>query len=233
MRRTVTAELLDSDSGSDREVRASLADLARINRWFGGISTSRLLIERAILRSDTNSQSGKKEVRLLEVGAGSGDVPLAIRRELRRKGVELHLTLLDRNASHLSPAQDVQRIAADACQLPFRDSSFDVVSCGLMVHHLWPEQVASFLNEALRVASLAVIVNDLRRSRAHLAAVYAGFPLYTSRLTRHDAPASVRAAYTRGELEAMLQNTSAAAVEINDHYLFRMGAIAWKKSPVI
>ena len=39
MRRTVTPELLDSDSGTPAEVAASLADLNFINRWFGGIAT--------------------------------------------------------------------------------------------------------------------------------------------------------------------------------------------------
>jgi hypothetical protein len=114
-------------------------------------------------------------------------------------------------------------------RLPFREGSFDVVSCALLAHHLAPEEVVRFVNEGLRVARIAVIINDLRRSRAHLAAVYAGFLLYGSRLTRHDAPASVRAAYSRPELEALLRRTQAGVVEIRDHYLFRMGAIAWKK----
>src|SRR5947199_5866128 len=36
------------------------------------------------------------------------------------------------------------------------------------------------------------LINDLVRSWLHLAFVYTGMPLYRSRLTRHDAPASVR-----------------------------------------
>jgi len=59
--------------------------------------------------------------------------------------------------------------------------------------------------------------------------LYAGLPLYRSRLTRHDAPASVRQAYTLVEMKAMLAQTSAARVEIHRHYLFRMGVIAWKR----
>ena len=62
----------------------------------------------------------------------------------------------------------------------------------------------------------------------HLALVYAGFPLYRSRLTRHDAPASVRQAYTPDEMRAVLGRTLVAGVELHRHYLFRMGVIAWK-----
>ena len=84
------------------------------------------------------------------------------------------------------------------------------------------------MNESLRVARVAALVNDLRRSPAHLALTYAGFALYRSRLTRHDAPASVRRAYTPEEVRELLQATRADSVEMSNHYLFRMGAIAWK-----
>ena len=58
--------------------------------------------------------------------------------------------------------------------------------------------------------------------------VYSGFPLYRSRVTRNDAPASVRQAYTLDEMREMLRRTNAARVEIDSYYLYRMGVIAWK-----
>jgi len=85
-----------------------------------------------------------------------------------------------------------------------------------------------FAKEALRVARTAVLINDLIRHPLHLALVYAGVPMYRSRLTRHDAPASVRQAYTPEEMCTMLKLTSAAKIEMSRHYLFRMGVIAWK-----
>ena len=40
MKRVLTPELLDTDSGTPAEVAASLGDLRRINRWFGGVATT-------------------------------------------------------------------------------------------------------------------------------------------------------------------------------------------------
>ena len=40
MRRVLVPELLDSDAGTEFEVQTALADLRRINRWFGGTSTT-------------------------------------------------------------------------------------------------------------------------------------------------------------------------------------------------
>ncbi len=46
MKRVVTSELLDSDSGTPAEIAASLADLRMFNRWFGGVSTTLAMVQR-------------------------------------------------------------------------------------------------------------------------------------------------------------------------------------------
>jgi len=220
MKRVAIAELLDSDSGTPAEIAAALADLRRINRWFGGIGTTQLMIEHVVRELGASSFSW------LEVAAGSGYVPDVIRHRLKKRGVRLEITLLDRGASHLSDGN--QAVVGDALALPFPDASFDLVGCNLFAHHLERQQLLQFASEALRVCRIAVLINDLVRHPLHLALVYAGFPLYRSRLTRHDAPASVRQAYTPQEMREWLGQTSAARVEIHRHYLFRMGVIAWK-----
>lgn len=219
MNRVSTPELLDNDAGDPREVASSLADLRRINRWFGGTSTCVDMIRTIAART------GQKKFSLLDVAAASGDIASTAGKRLHQEQIELMSTVLDRNASHLNG--NSRAVVADALALPFRSKSFDLVACSAFVHHLGPEQIVQFTNEALRVARVAVLINDLRRSRFHLVLVYAGLPLFRSRLTWHDAPASAARAYTPAELEALLRKTSAARIEISRHYLFRMGAIAW------
>jgi hypothetical protein len=63
-----------------------------------------------------------------------------------------------------------------------------------------------------------------------LALTYAGFPLYRSRITRNDAPASVRQAYTPAELHDLLQPLTVERVQTSRHYFYRMGIIAWKNA---
>lgn len=220
MQRVVTPELLDTDAGTPGEIAASLRDLGRVHRWFGGVSTTEALVRRVADRT------GKRELSLLDVAAGSGELPNAVRERLAQQGVTLNVTLLDRAHTHLNGAANA--VIGDALAMPFEEGSFDLVSSALFVHHLEPPEVVRFINEALRVARVAVLINDLQRKWLHLAAVYAGFLFFRSRLTRHDAPASVRRAYTSAELAAMLQKTRAARVEISSHYLFRIGAIVWK-----
>jgi ubiquinone/menaquinone biosynthesis C-methylase UbiE len=224
MKRKVIPELLDSDSGSPTEINASLSDLNRINRWFGGIATTQSLV------SQVARELGAKSLSLLEVAAGAGTVPTAVAAALARTGIQVEVTLLDRASSHLKNGNR-RAVAGDALALPFSDRSFDLVSCTLFVHHLTPDEVVRLVNESLRVCRTAVVINDLVRHPAHLGLVYAGMPLYRSRLTRHDAPASVRQAYSAKEMSEMLRESEAARVEIKRHFLFRMGVIAWKSAP--
>ena len=220
MKRIVIPELLDTDSGSPAEIAAALSDLNLINRWFGGISTSISMIRRV------TQELGVSSLSLLDVAAGSGYVSEKARRKLVRDGIELEVTLLDRAPSHLVNGN--RAVAGDVLALPFRDASFDLVGSVIFLHQLSPDQVIQSVNEALRVCRTAVIINDLVRHPIHLALVYAGLPLFRSRMTHHDAPASVRQAYTEAEMQELLKHTSAARVEIHRHYLFRMGVIVWK-----
>jgi SAM-dependent methyltransferase len=221
MKRSVTDELLDSDVGTPAEVAASLRDLRHINDWFGGTRTTTSLLRRVARRAKAQTLS------VLEVGSGLGDVPFAAQRVLARHGVELRITLLDRLWSHL-PDTGSSRVAGDAVRLPFKNAAFDVVSSSLFAHHFEPPDLPRFVTEALRVSRQAVLINDLVRTPLHLLLVYLGLPLFRSRITWNDAPASVRRAYTVGEMRSMLVHVPARRIDVSRHFLFRMGVLVWK-----
>jgi SAM-dependent methyltransferase len=223
MQRVNTPEILDSPDCPPREVDRSLQDISRINRLFGGISTTRKLIERV------TSVTGRKHFSALEVAAGFGEVPQTAARRLAQKGITLDLTLLDLKRSHLLGGN--RAVVADALAVPFPNASFDLVTCNLFAHHLEPDHLARFVEEALRVSRCAVLINDLVRHPLHLALVYAGFPLLRSYVSRVDGVASVRRAYVPDEIRQILSRVRPAQqIEISRHYLFRMGVIVWKEN---
>jgi ubiquinone/menaquinone biosynthesis C-methylase UbiE len=226
VQRINTPELLDTDNCPPAEAAASLHDLSRINRWFGGVATTRKLIKRVA------SATGQKRFTVLEVAAGYGEVPKEAARQLAPEGIALEITYLDRMRSHLLPRD--RAVVADALALPFPDSSFDLVSCSLFAHHLEPDELARFGAEALRVSRRAVLINDLIRSPIHLALVYAGFPLMRSYVSRLDGVASVRRAYVPEEMRQILSSgAETARIEISGHFLFRMGVIMWRAGPTV
>ena len=223
MKREVSPELLDTDSGTPAEIAGSLADLRWINRTFGGTATTVDLLRKVSRRT------GVTTLNFLDVAGASGDVADGARTELAKDGVGLSTTVLDRSLTHITGTNHHIAVIGDAFHLPFRDGAFDVVGSALFIHHLEPEQIVQFINECLRVGRYACIVNDLTRNRLHLLAAQAGRLFYRSRITTYDSAVSVRRAYTQYELSKVLENTSAAECEFSQHFLFRLGVIAWKK----
>jgi len=226
MKRVVVAELLDTDAGTSREVEASLKDLRMFNSWFGGVHTMSSLLRRVA------RQRHLRELSWVDVAGGEGYVATRTQRALARSGIALHPVILDRAPTHLGGIHP--GVCGDALALPFRDNSFDAVGCSLFLHHLEPEQIVRFAREGLRVARHAFLIHDLQRHPVHLALSYLGLPLYRSRITRHDALASVRRAYTVEEVGNMLEPVAAKNdIEIRKYYLFRMGVIVWKQPNMI
>lgn len=220
MRRVPSRELLDDDAGTPAEVADSFADLRFLNSYFGGLHTTTGMVLR-VARA-----SGRSEFSVLDVGAGSGDFSRSLRNRFERRNIDLRFTLLDRRASHLG--SDENAVVGDALALPFPENHFDLVTCCLFVHHLSPEEVAVFVKEALRCCRLALLINDLVRDPVHLAFARAGGLIYRSPITRNDAPASVRQAYTIDEMREMLKQSGARNIEVMRRYFYRMGVIVWK-----
>lgn len=221
MKRVVTPELLDSDLGTAREIAANFTDLRMLNRRFGGVRTMS-----ALLRTVAEKRQ-LKEIYWLDVGGATGDLVSDVQQSLNGSGIKLYPVIMDRASGHLRNTWP--SICGDALALPFHDASFDVVSSSLFAHHLEPDALVKFAAEGLRVARQAFLVDDLVRHPLHFALAVAGKAIYRSRITRHDAPVSVRRAYTVEEMRGHLAQTSAAGIDITTSFLFRMGVIAWKE----
>jgi ubiquinone/menaquinone biosynthesis C-methylase UbiE len=226
MKRVVVEELLDSDAGTPAEVAGSLKDLRMFNSVFGGVHTMASLLRRVA------QKRGLKQISWVDVAGSEGYVATRTQRSLACSGISSQPLILDRAPTHLGNTHPA--VCGDALALPFRDNSFDAVGCSLFMHHLAPDEIVRFVLEGLRVARHAFLVHDLQRHPMHLALSYLGMPLYRSRITRHDAVASINRAYTVEEVRRILSGVASAEnIEIRKFFLFRMGVIVWKQPNMI
>ncbi len=204
MDRVLTPELMD-DPGADREeLRRALAYIRGVNRWLGGSAALIRLLDRWSRRWPRG-----RPVTLLDIGTGSGDIPLAARGwteragfDLRVTGVDLHATTLALAREHIAGREGIELVAADARLLMerFEPGSFDYVHAGLFLHHLPNADVVKVLGIMDLLARAGIVWNDLVRSRLSgtaLRLMLIGQP----RMARHDAIVSVRAGFTRREVE--------------------------------
>jgi len=231
MKRVTCTELLDDDQGTPEEIGSILDDLWRINRWLGGVASNLRLLEYFF------ACAGMHPRHILDVGAGDGRLAAYLANTLRRRGRHVQVSVLDRRLSHLQHARPaaggLPPVAGDALMLPFADNSFDVVMCNLFFHHFTGDRAERLLENLGAVAREAVLVNDLERSLLPYLFIRCARPFTRSRLSRHDALASVRQAYRPGELAAIPVAPGFTAFEVRRLIPFRLGLILWKQGRVM
>jgi SAM-dependent methyltransferase len=212
-RRRIEHELLDEST--PEAARPSLEDLVRLNQQFGGHALIKKLLGQ-LAGPDT-------AFTLLDVGAASGDSAKYIRTLYPRATV----VSLDRNPVNATLAPQ-PKVLADAFHLPFRPRSFDFVFSSLFLHHFTDEQVVGLLREFSCLAKKAVLVSDLERHLIPYWFLPATAPLLRwNRITQHDGPISVRAAFTPQELESLAERAGLRKANAQAHRpAFRIGMIA-------
>jgi SAM-dependent methyltransferase len=188
-KRLILPELLDTLPPD--QACASLRDLVRINRRWGGHSTLRSLLR--------DNVPGGQAFSLLDVGAASGDMGASIRRWYPAAKV----TSLDYLPSHLGGSPE-PRVAGDAFRLPFRPASFDYVFCSLFLHHFREEKIVELLRNFGALARQAVLAIDLERHPIPYYFMAWSRPLLGwDPVTVHDGAISVEAAFHAQELEEL------------------------------
>ncbi|HLJ45358.1 MAG TPA: methyltransferase domain-containing protein [Bryobacteraceae bacterium] len=201
--RVIRPENLDDETGPDKQ--ASLRDLLKYGRYCGGDRVLRGLVRRLVAAGEPHSW--------LDVGAASGNAGQVIR------GVRpmATVTSLDYRQEHLAEAPS-PRVVGDAFGPPFRGGSFDFVFCSLFLHHFEDAAVVELLRMFGAIARRAVVVVDLERGPG----AYYFTPLTVwlfrwNRITLHDAPASVEAAFKKQELESLARSAGFRQIHVRRH----------------
>jgi SAM-dependent methyltransferase len=242
MKRSYEKEMMDLPGQPRLLLEEDLRNLRIINRYLGG--------SRAALRGLRRLVKEQKIRRfsLLDVGTGSGDIPVRIVQWARSEGMDANVVGLDKepvtarvaarltNPPFISLLQrgkegDFRRcgiwvVRGDAMSPPFASSSFDFVLASQLLHHFFEEEIIALLKVWAQIARKAVIVSDLVRHPV----AYHGIRIVTrlstrNVMTRMDAPLSVRRAFTLAEWRELFRRAGVGPVQIFPVFPFRMMAL--------
>jgi hypothetical protein len=102
------------------------------------------------------------------------------------------------------------------------------VVCSLFLHHFTDEQAAEVVAGLLRTARRAVVAIDLERSMVLRSTMpLLGLAMGWCAVTRHDARASVEAAFRAEELAALARRAGATTVAVRRRWpWFRISMVA-------
>ena len=216
-------EWLDLQHGSLDDVRESLADIRRINRWLGGRAALRRFLFPQLRQAGT-----KRRLRILDVGSGSATIPLEIARWARRHEIPVEIVALDINRRHLNIAREnvseyaeIQLLAADVTALPFPPASFDFVLSMHFLHHFSRAELLEILPALKAVCRGTLVLNDLVRDRVPYVFFRMSAPVFArNHLTRHDGEVSIFRAYTPSEMRAILADAGLGSARVYTQGLY-------------
>jgi methyltransferase family protein len=214
-------ELLDRPvTLSDRV--ASLADIDRLNAWFGGYTLTLREIRRVAAAVDADDA-----LVAVDVGGGPGAFATRLVDWARSARRTLCVIVVERDTETLALARrvcaaypEIRLVAADAVALPIRESAADIVASALTLHHLEPDAAVTSLREMAAAARRVVVVNDLLRARLALGLVWLVTRLFRCHpISRHDGPLSVRRAYSPAELTTLARKAGIRTLKIRAYPL--------------
>ena len=214
---------MDAPDVDPHELRGALDHVAQVNRWLGG--------RRALLRHLPWALAGGGG-RILDVGTGSADLPLAAAGWGRRHRHALRITAVDLHAATLRVARErtlrhpeVQVARADGLALPFRDGAFDAAILSMTLHHMDGPDLTAILAELGRAARGGrVLVGELERSLPNYlgARLMAATVWRRNPVTRHDGPVSVLRAFTAEELVELARAAGLRRPTVHRHFFYRL-----------
>ncbi len=220
--RSNQAEMMDEPDIPVQLLHKNLGELDILNRYLGGHSIS---IE-GIKRLMTDRQ---KIYHIVDLGCGSGDVLKYMARWARSNQYQVKLTGVDRNPdaiqylnNNCSEYPEITGVVCDYRDFLKTDPKVDIVHCSLFCHHLNNQELLELFSYLKTYTREGFVVNDIQRSPIAYYSVWILTRLLKgSALSKHDGPVSVLRAFTRNELEKLMQDAGLDEFTILWKWAFR------------
>lgn len=156
-------ELMDEEGADEALLLKTIGQFGLINALLGG--TARRVIRRFFPLMEKG-----REYLLVDIGSGGCDIPLALVKEARRRGLRLRVIALDRDPRILDFARkavrgypEIEPRVGAASSLP-ELGEVDLVISNHLLHHLRREEIGGLLRAAASQARLGFLFDDLLRS---------------------------------------------------------------------
>lgn len=223
-KRSEDIEIMDDLHCSGEVVDQTLRELEVINTWLGG---NQVTINGIAKLFENIDQS--KEVTLVDVGCGGGDLLRLIDRWVKKKNKKMKLIGIDANPNIIAFARNNLK---DLPHIEFKDidifsPEFQSIKCDIMVgtlffHHFSQQQLSSFIKESKKQIRVGVVINDIHRHTFAYHSIKILTRLFSkSAMVKFDAPLSVLRAFTKNELIEILSNADIAKYTIRWKWAFR------------
>lgn len=223
-KRSEGIEIMDDLNCSGEVVDQTLRELEVINTWLGG---NQVTIN-GIAKLFKHIRSSK-EITIIDVGCGGGDMLRLIDRWARKKNKKVKLIGIDANPNIIAFAKEnlkdlphIELKAIDIFSEEFQSLKCDIVIGTLFFHHFSQQQLGLFFTKLKKQVCVGVVINDIHRHTLAYHSIKMLTSLFSkSAMVKFDAPLSVLRAFTKSELKEILLNAGITPYTIQWKWAFR------------
>ena len=202
--RTDAAEIMDDFTLEGEILRDALDKIAKINQLLGG---NKLTLQG--VQSLINQVSIKKEITILDIGCGNGDMLRALADYASKNNLNFKLIGIDANPYTINHAQKLSKHYQNItykCEDIFEDKftalKYDIVLCTLTLHHFKDAEIIKLVSVFYENASIGIVINDLQRSAlAYRLFQVLCFVFRLNKMSKEDGLISILRGFKKEELE--------------------------------
>ncbi|NHF60015.1 methyltransferase domain-containing protein [Flavobacteriaceae bacterium TP-CH-4] len=231
--RSTEPELMDNFKGSIESLEEVLQDINKVNRILGGNQITISAVARLMKQHPRDSYT------IMDVGCADGTMLRAIARYCRKKDIKADFVGIDLNGDALVLAEaassdfpEIRYLKQDVLELEKLDLNCDILVTTLMTHHFTNTQLEILLAQFARLADMAVVNNDLHRSRLAFYLFKAFSAVFIKTETaRIDGLISIRKGFKKRDLVALSKKLPQMLHHIQWKWAFRYVWIMQPKRP--
>ncbi|MBC9932222.1 methyltransferase domain-containing protein [Chitinophaga qingshengii] len=222
--RILAPEIMDDFAMEGEQLQRALEKIAQINRRLGG---NRITIKGVDMLM--RAMPAGKEVHIVDIGCGNGDMLRALADYGRKKQWQLRLTGIDANAFTIRLADDlsvaypeISYRCLDVTQGPLSAMTGDILLLTLTLHHFTDAEIRTLMEGFRRCAAVGIVVNDLHRSgMAYRLFQLLCYALRLEEMTRYDGLTSIMRGFKRSELIQLSQQLNIRRQSLRWRWAFR------------
>lgn len=225
-KRAEEPELMDDFSMGGTDLYEALRDLRLLNHIFAASSPTVYGVERLWILAGR-----PKQLSILDVGAGSGDVNRHVLKWADKRGIDITIQLADvteeaceeaRQFFHDEPRVTVRLV--DVKDIP--EASVDIVSGSQFVHHFTGDDLNRIVTYMHKASKIGVVINDIHRQWIAWTAVWlVCHVVSTNRYIRHDGPLSVAKGFRATDWIALREALRIPQLSYSWRPLFRYAVV--------
>jgi 2-polyprenyl-3-methyl-5-hydroxy-6-metoxy-1,4-benzoquinol methylase len=222
--RTDATEIMDDFALEGEILRDALDKIAKINQLLGG---NKLTLQG--VQSLMNKVSPNKEITIVDIGCGNGDMLRALADYASNNNLNFKLIGIDANQFTINHAKELSKQyqnityqCEDIFDDKFKDLKYDIVLCTLTLHHFKDAEIIKLVSVFNENSSIGIVINDLQRSAlAYRLFQVLCFVFRLNKMSREDGLVSILRGFKKEELENFSNKLNLKKYSIQWKWAFR------------